>query len=1007
MKLEDTIKIMAADEIKYPNEGKIEWITVNGQHIPIKQGQDKESAIKEHFEKLNKLKPKKTKEEKWTEKANKEKLAIEKHKAGLSSEKKLMGLWQYTSGKSTVYKAIMAGDWHKISELQSLLGDKGTTAKQYLKWIDNSGTRTGLWNVEYDKHAGTARLVQKDFGNAAKGQIEITDQQQHAALTAVSKLITNTGLDTSFSLKIMDQFMKDAGLSSLDKVSSAVKSWTGSSTSQGGTWLRKIASDYYGRPFSSEYSGKDSGAQYVQGKSVDPGMHEQVLAVKALATAFAQADGTQYVYRSIGVNSNVMAAVKLAKTNGEEYVNIPMNALSSWSTKDSISFGGDLTLRREVNPDDVWFCNKAMAHLFSDHQNEQEWIMGSKETSLKIKTADVWIKGNESQAPWKTPGESTFKDDNKPKEEVPIKAIDPKTYVNYTETKVSGAQGTNPGGTYKGSDGIDRYVKFYNSPGQGQGESLANSIYRDLGIGAPKSSVVPSGSKEAYVSTIIPGGKTLQQQGATAEDAKQVLKGFAADVLTANWDAVGTGLDNILMKDGQAFRIDNGAAFLYRAQGALKPSDALNQITEWDKFFSKNPHYSGLAAKAGVTKAEDIPGIKQQVKDIVALRDKHNGWDNYVDEKMPNIKATDGNKIVSMLEVRTKLLQDKVKDMKASIDAGGPGSGRKPSFAKGLNQWKTPEKERALALKDPKQMKLPMKANKDNTESEAGPITRQLGKKIIKEGTQYCVYGEKDPLGCYPSKEKAMTVARGGSFIQNDLQAGTWEDPNKYGKHFDITHHAYKTVRWGVDDDNTLVAPLDPRVDKIRDKYRRKIKKANKKMIGGVVASALGLPKIPSGGVHKMPMGVGHVKTNPTMKHGKGVGHRFTNPSFKANKLKADGFGEPMAGNMGSAHLDTNLWFTPPSLAKRGKGNHIPTDDPGEKNNKFLDVTKRNSKDTNTQRMKILKRAGPGGLPPQLPAHTTLIAPHTAAYLPGMYSQAMRRKRRNGGSFRAYGAAQI
>ena len=70
----------------------------------------------------------------------------------------------------------------------------------------------------------------------------------------------------------------------------------------------------------------------------------------------------------------------------------------------------------------------------------------------------------------------------------------------------------------------------------------------------------------------------------------------------------------------------------------------------------RTKYYSDLASKAGVTKAEDIPGIKQQVKDIVALRDKHNGWDNYVDAKMPNIKATEGNKIVSMLEARTKLL---------------------------------------------------------------------------------------------------------------------------------------------------------------------------------------------------------------------------------------------------------------------------------------------------------------------------------------------------------------
>ena len=383
--------------------------------------------------------------------------------------------------------------------------------------------------------------------------------------------------------------------------------------------------------------------------------------------------------------------------------------------------------------------------------------------------------------------------------------------------------------------------------------------------------------------------------------------------------------------------------------------------------------------------------------------------------------------------------------MKASIDAGGPGSGRKPKtpgWAKGLNQWKSPEKERALALKDPKQMKLPMKAGLENVESELGPVSRKLGKTITKEGTQFCVYGDKDSLGCYPSKEKAMLVAKGGSFIQDDIQtahfkkdtkqakpstpnkfpkrlkAGKWEDPNKYGKHADITHHAFKTVKWTVDDDNhTLLIPGNRKGERIRKKHRKLMERAANRMVGGVVRASgipspgkVGIPSTPNKrpAVHKMPMGVGHVKPNPTMHKGKGVGHRFVNPSFAANKLKADAaYGEPMAGNMGSAHLDTNMWFTPPSLAKRGKGNHIPTDDPGEKDNKFLDVTKRNSKDTKLQRMKLLKHDKPGGLPAQIPAHTTLIAPHTASYLPGAFASAMRRKRRNGGSFRAYGAATI
>jgi hypothetical protein len=285
-------------------------------------------------------------------------------------------------------------------------------------------------------------------------------------------------------------------------------------------------------------------------------------------------------------------------------------------------------------------------------------------------------------------------------------------------------------------------------------------------------------------------------------------------------------------------------------------------------------------------------------------------------------------------------------------------------------------------------------------------------------------------LGCYPDKEAAMRVAGGGSFVDfgegKNIKGGKWEDSTKYGKHADITHHAFKTVKWTVDEDNnTLLIPGDKKGERIRKKQRKMIEKAANKMLGGVVRASglamkkmkhvsltkVGVPSTPN----KLP-GVGHKLPNPSMKHGMGVGHRLPNPSFEAEKLKAFAdYGEPMAGAMGHAHIEPNVWFTPPSLAKRGKGNHIPTDDPGEKDNKFMDVTKRNSKDTKEQRMKILKRGVPGGLPPQLPAHTTLISPHTAAYMPGMFSAGGKpiiktrpaRDIYDKRTFRAFGAAQI
>jgi len=232
-----------------------------------------------------------------------------------------------------------------------------------------------------------------------------------------------------------------------------------------------------------------------------------------------------------------------------------------------------------------------------------------------------------------------------------------------------------------------------------------------------------------------------------------------------------------------------------------------------------------------------------------------------------------------------------------SLKAGGQGSGRKPSVAKGLNKWKPMAEEIKRARKDPKQMKLPLKAGLEDVEME-GPIAKR-GTSIAKVGTQFCVRtnGVDKNLGCYPSKEQANAVKQGKSFIE----------------------------------------PLLPK------------QLQNKKV-----------------------------------------------------NAYAD-YGEPMAGAMQHAHIDPKVWFKPPS-----KKNHepVPTDDVGETNDKYLDVTKR--KQAHKDRMKLLKRSTPGGSPPLIPARTTLLTPHSAVYVPGAtFASAIKRKRRNGGMFRAFGAASI
>ena len=102
------------------------------------------------------------------------------------------------------------------------------------------------------------------------------------------------------------------------------------------------------------------------------------------------------------------------------------------------------------------------------------------------------------------------------------------------------------------------------------------------------------------------------------------------------------------------------------------------------------------------------------------------------------------------------------------------------------------------------------------------------------------------------------------------------------------------------------------------------------------------------------------------------------------------------------------MWFHPPSLKKAKR---VPTDDPGEKDDSLLDVTKR--KEAHKQRMQLLKRSPPGGLPALIPARTTLVSPTLSTYVPLQASahinsrRSRMRRGSGGGMFRAFGAAKI
>jgi hypothetical protein len=250
-----------------------------------------------------------------------------------------------------------------------------------------------------------------------------------------------------------------------------------------------------------------------------------------------------------------------------------------------------------------------------------------------------------------------------------------KQAANILGEKIESAKGSNEGGIYRGLDGVDRYVKFYTDPVQAPVEHLTNQIYSELGLGKLKSQVFthPETGRTAYASDMIPGAKQLGDN-LTKARARKVFDGFAADVLTANWDAAGLNVDNLIVDPkGKLYRIDNGGSLIFRAKAGRKPAAALSNPSEWESFFnpSINPGYAKVANKAGYSSVANArTQVKKGIERILKLEKKYKGWGNFIEKHAPGLPAAERTEIQIMLERRSQFLEEKLREMEARELAG-------------------------------------------------------------------------------------------------------------------------------------------------------------------------------------------------------------------------------------------------------------------------------------------------------------------------------------------------
>lgn len=121
----------------------------------------------------------------------------------------------------------------------------------------------------------------------------------------------------------------------------------------------------------------------------------------------------------------------------------------------------------------------------------------------------------------------------------------------------------------KDADGNQYVIKYGASKEHAAAEAAANDVYAAMGVKVPKGHLDKDG---AVVNEFLAGGVALANvSGMARSDAyKQLGQHFVLDAVLGNRDVVGPDKMNVLVKDGVAYRIDNGSTFDFRAQGSKK-----------------------------------------------------------------------------------------------------------------------------------------------------------------------------------------------------------------------------------------------------------------------------------------------------------------------------------------------------------------------------------------------------------------------------------------------------
>lgn len=181
--------------------------------------------------------------------------------------------------------------------------------------------------------------------------------------------------------------------------------------------------------------------------------------------------------------------------------------------------------------------------------------------------------------------------------------------------KVGGQSGSNEGGLYRNKKtGEKFYIKFPDTEANARNEVLAGKLYQQAGVeNVSKTHLIKLDNGKVGIASEYIESLKIDKAALLKGEVTGVNEGFAADAWLANWDVAGLSYDNLLVKDGIAYRIDAGGALEFRAMAGSGRKGALFGDTVGELKTLLDPKINPQSAEVfkHLTKDQIVEGIKK------------------------------------------------------------------------------------------------------------------------------------------------------------------------------------------------------------------------------------------------------------------------------------------------------------------------------------------------------------------------------------------------------------